>query len=249
MEAWKSTGFVTYPDLPDGRARSWSRLLTPGWQAMKGSRWKRLAADAVACRAHNQVILASSSDRQSLTRRCDRTASQLYRTAAVFAEGAEAALPGASGGEQKVEGPMPHSRHTLPTRTREKWKKTRSAVETGAAGATQSLVARAMRCGRSRSATAPPLLHRRKRTPRPSKVRGSHVHPPITATRVHAAPNTVKKTGQGAPMAPSPHIAAAAGQPGAAGPPYPNAISRCARFYTTRLGCPVAAAAKASPGW
>lgn len=35
-EAWRSGGFVTYPQLPGWRGAPWSLLLVPGWQRMNG---------------------------------------------------------------------------------------------------------------------------------------------------------------------------------------------------------------------
>ena len=44
IEAWRSGGFRTYPDLPGWEGPPWSLLLTPGWRALKGAPLNHIVA-------------------------------------------------------------------------------------------------------------------------------------------------------------------------------------------------------------
>lgn len=43
-EAWRSGGFVTYPQLPGWRGAPWSLLLVPGWQGLNGMQTPQVVA-------------------------------------------------------------------------------------------------------------------------------------------------------------------------------------------------------------
>ena len=43
-EAWRSGGFVTYPQLPGWRGPPWSLLLVPGWQRLNGMQIPQIVA-------------------------------------------------------------------------------------------------------------------------------------------------------------------------------------------------------------
>lgn len=59
IEAWRSGGFVTYPQLPGWQGLPWSLLLIPGWQALAGKPLEEIAAEQYSV-AH-QVMLEDLS--------------------------------------------------------------------------------------------------------------------------------------------------------------------------------------------
>jgi|GEM_PF-71900 len=49
IDAWRSGGFVTYPDLPGWKAAPWSLLLTPNWRELNGRTVQEICAAQWEC--------------------------------------------------------------------------------------------------------------------------------------------------------------------------------------------------------
>lgn len=132
IDAWRSGGWVTYPQLP-GWDGPWSLLLPPGWQSLKGKPLPEVAAYQWA--TTNQTIMddleALPADRRHVVRYSDFVADPagVIRGICEFA-GLEfdGALKERTGGE------LPVSRHTLTPPKADKWKKNAAEIEPLMAG-------------------------------------------------------------------------------------------------------------------
>lgn len=128
MEAWKSGGWVTYPQLPGWNGPPWSLLLPPGWKDLNGKGLAEIAAHQWA--ETNRIILddlsALPADRHHVVRYSDFVAdpASVVRGIADFA-GIEmdAAL------SERTAGALPNSRYTLTAPAPDKWKKNAAEIE------------------------------------------------------------------------------------------------------------------------
>jgi hypothetical protein len=127
IDAWRSGGWVTYPQLP-GWDGPWSLLLPPGWQSLKGKPLPEIAAYQWA--TTNQTIMddldALPAERRHVVRYSDFVAdpAAVVRGVCAFA-GLEfdAALSERTGGD------LPPSRHTLTPPEAGKWRKNAAEIE------------------------------------------------------------------------------------------------------------------------
>jgi LPS sulfotransferase NodH len=126
MEAWRSGHWVTYPEL-DGWDGSWSMLLPPGWQRLRGRPLEEIAA--FQWQRANEIVLedllARPRERWMAVGYADllRDPAATVRRICDFA-GLEfdAAL------ESRTGGTLPPSRHTLTAPAAEKWRRNEAEV-------------------------------------------------------------------------------------------------------------------------
>jgi hypothetical protein len=118
MEAWRSGGFATYPDLPGWTGTPWSLLLVPGWRELIGRPLGEVAARQWAIA--NQVLL---DDLAALPRErwCAVSYADVVRDPQAVAESL-CAFAGLAW-DQELSEPLPLSRHTLTPPAPEKWRK------------------------------------------------------------------------------------------------------------------------------
>ena len=139
MDAWRSGGFVTYPDLPGWEGMPWSLLLIPGWRDLIGAPLEEVCArqweyttnkvlDDLGRVAPGRWTVASYerlvSEPDAEVRRLCRFANLRWDT--------------------RLEGALPLSRHTLTPPSPDKWK----ANETELAHVLPSLAATAERAAK-----------------------------------------------------------------------------------------------------
>lgn len=132
IDAWRSGGWVTYPQLP-GWEGPWSLLLPQGWQSLKDKPLPEIAGYQWA--TTNQTIMddlsALPADRRHVVRYADFVAdpAAVMRGICDFADlEFDAALAERTGGK------LPESRHTLTPPAPDKWKKNAAEIEPLLAG-------------------------------------------------------------------------------------------------------------------
>lgn len=124
IEAWRSGGFVTYPQLPGWQGLPWSLLLTPGWQSLVGKPLEEVAAAQYSV-AH-QVILDDLSSLPSdrwMTVEYSRLIAdpeQEVRRVCQFAD--------LRWDTPLAPGALPLSRHTLTPPSPDKWRVHESVI-------------------------------------------------------------------------------------------------------------------------
>jgi len=127
IEAWKSGGWVTYPQMPDWDG-PWSLVLPPGWPRLRGKslgeiaafQWEttnRIALDDLAALPASQRLAVNYADfladtRAAVQRICEFAGIEF-----------DAAL------RQRVGAPLPLSRHTHTRPAPEKWRKHAALIE------------------------------------------------------------------------------------------------------------------------
>lgn len=126
MEAWRSSRFITYRDLP-GLSEPWSLLLPPGWQQQHGRPLEEIAA--FQWRTTNEIVM---SDLAALPR-SDWTVVNYAEFLAnpereVRRICAFAGLGFDEGLQARVSGPLPLSRHTQTAPAQNKWRKNESEI-------------------------------------------------------------------------------------------------------------------------
>lgn len=133
LEAWRSQRFVTYAQLPGWRypnvpgwsaTLSWSLALAPGWRE-----WMDLPLADLVARQWSSIVDTLLADLATL----DPARVAVTRYGALLADPqAEIERVCAFAGlswDQKLEGALPHSRHTLTPPDPEKWKRNAAEVE------------------------------------------------------------------------------------------------------------------------
>jgi hypothetical protein len=126
MEAWKARRWVTYATL-EGWDGSWSLLLPPGWQTLKGRPLAQIAAAqwAVTNRTALQDLRSLPARRWMSLRYWDLVGNPRQAVAAICRFAGldfDAAL------EQRVSGPLPVSRHALTPPAHDKWRRNEQAL-------------------------------------------------------------------------------------------------------------------------
>ena len=121
MEAWRAGGWVTYPQLANWDG-PWSLLLPPGYEALRGRPLEEVAA--FQWRAANDIILqdlgalpASQWTSVNYAELLSDPAAPVRRICAF------AGLEVDPGLRERLEGPLPLSRHTHTAPDTEKWRK------------------------------------------------------------------------------------------------------------------------------
>ncbi|HYF48967.1 MAG TPA: TIGR03032 family protein, partial [Planctomycetota bacterium] len=125
MEAWKSGKFVTYPELPGwNHPQKWSLFLIPGWRELAGKPLEEIAL--AQWRAANQTIM-DEMEKLPPERWTAVSYTEILQSPQAVAE----RLCKFAGWEwdQKLDGPLPNSRHTLTAPDPDKWKKNAGALE------------------------------------------------------------------------------------------------------------------------
>ncbi|MDX1498487.1 MAG: sulfotransferase [Woeseiaceae bacterium] len=127
IDAWESQKFVTYPNLPDWIGPSWSLLLPPGWQTMRGRPLAEIAAWQWA--TTNRKIL---SDLSALPRRDWTKISYeaLLDTPSVALQllCEFAGIPYGPRMEAIAKKGFPASRYTLTEPRKDKWKRHENSI-------------------------------------------------------------------------------------------------------------------------
>jgi hypothetical protein len=127
IEAWRSGGFITYPDLP-GWEGPWSLLLPPQWQLQRGRSLPEVAAwqwdsanryilDDLAAlpRAHWTVVRYDEL--------LESAPATLHRLCAFLGLQVDASLA------RRLAQPLPLSRHTHTPPARDKWRQNAGLIE------------------------------------------------------------------------------------------------------------------------
>ena len=124
IEAWRSERFITYPNLPGWPGPAWSLLLIPGWRALGGQGLGQIAA--AQWEAANRQIMA---DLAALP--ADRHAVVSYANflANPQAEAERLCRWAGLDWDQRLEGPLPFSRHTLTPPDPDKWRQHADEIE------------------------------------------------------------------------------------------------------------------------
>lgn len=124
IDAWKSGRFVTYPQLPGWSGPSWSLLLIPEWKQLLGKPVEEIAARQWAA-AHEQML----RDLSVLPHNTWTTVS--YEELLTEPQAAMERLCKFSRltWDQKLEGDLPLSRHTLTPPEKDKWKKNATLLD------------------------------------------------------------------------------------------------------------------------
>lgn len=119
IEAWKSSKFVTYPQLPDWQGHPWSLLLIPGWEGLNGEPLEKIAAQQWSLT--NQIIL-SDLEKLPQDRWCTITYEDFVKDTPTeikrlcqFAQ--------IEWDQDLTHQPLPLSRHTLTPPDPNKWQK------------------------------------------------------------------------------------------------------------------------------
>lgn len=134
IEAWRSGNWITYRELA-GWDGSWSLLLPPGWQALRGRPLEDVAAHQweVANRTVLEDLAALSRDRWCALSYHDLladAAGQVRRICAHMQIEFDAGL------QARVAGPLPHSRYTHTPPDPGKWRRNEALVLRVLAGVT-----------------------------------------------------------------------------------------------------------------
>ncbi len=124
IEAWRSGGFVTYPQLPGWQGLPWSLLLVPGWQSLVGQPLEEIAAAQYSL-AHQAILDDLSrlpSDRWMTVEysRLIADPQQEVRRVCQFAD--------LRWDTTLSSGKLPLSRHTLTPPSPDKWKMHEQAI-------------------------------------------------------------------------------------------------------------------------
>lgn len=117
LEAWRSSQFITYPDLPGWLGNKWSLLLIPDWKELIG---KPLIEIAV-----RQWLVANEQILEDLARLPqDRWCAVSYEETLSAPQAVAQKLSDFAcwGWDQQIEGNLPDSRNTLTPPDAEKWK-------------------------------------------------------------------------------------------------------------------------------
>ncbi|HEY9848663.1 MAG TPA: sulfotransferase [Leptolyngbyaceae cyanobacterium] len=124
MEAWRSGQFVTYPELPNWDGMTWSLLLFPGWQELRGKPLAEIAAQQWA--KANQYILEDLAYLPA-----ERWCCVTYQDLIANLPGEVKRLCEFAGWEWDLDfsEPFPLSRHTLTPPAPDKWKKNAAEIE------------------------------------------------------------------------------------------------------------------------
>jgi hypothetical protein len=127
IEAWRSGGWITYPDLP-GWDGPWSLLLPPQWQLQRGRELPEIAAwqwdsanryicdDLAGLPRHHWTVVRYDELQESAPATLDRLCAFL-------------GLPVDSGLAQRLTQPLPLSRHTQTPPARDKWRQNADLIE------------------------------------------------------------------------------------------------------------------------
>ena len=127
IEAWRSGGWVTYPQLP-GWQGPWSLLLPPEWQGLRGAPLEQIAAHQ--WKMTNQIVLDDLSrlprERWSTLRYSDfitNPGAEIQRLCAFAGAEVDDRL------KSYLSKPLPMSAHTLTPPAAEKWKANAELIE------------------------------------------------------------------------------------------------------------------------
>ncbi len=123
IDAWRSGGFVTYPDLPGWEGIPWSLLLVPGWRDLIGKSVQEICA---AQWEYTTNRILDDLDRVAPGR---WTVANYHRltgdpTAEIERLCRFTELPW----DDPLDGPLPLSRHTLTPPNPEKWKRNSTEI-------------------------------------------------------------------------------------------------------------------------
>lgn len=138
LDAWRSQRFVTYPELPHWpRAEKWSLLLPEGWREFAEEPLASIAAHQWS-EANRQILddLRELPDADWCAISYEEVCADPQKAAERLCEFADLKW------EQKLDGPLPHSRHTLTPPSPEKWRANESEISPFVVGAA-ALVERA----------------------------------------------------------------------------------------------------------
>jgi hypothetical protein len=127
IEAWRSGGFVTYPDLPGWTGPMWSLLLIPGWRELIGADIAKIAMRQ--WRDTNETILADLSEMPSFDWcdvRYEDLVSDPVATIARLCNFADVPFDARLRGVTSV--PLPPSRYTITAPDPDKWRANASAM-------------------------------------------------------------------------------------------------------------------------
>ena len=117
IDAWRSGGFATYPDLPDWEGIPWSLLLIPGWRDLIGKSVQEICA---AQWEYTTNKILDDLDRVAPGR---WTVANYHRlTADPSSEVARLCRFAELSWDDPLDGPLPLSRHTLTPPAPEKWR-------------------------------------------------------------------------------------------------------------------------------
>lgn len=118
IDAWRSGGFATYPDLPDWEGIPWSLLLIPGWQELIGKSVQEICAKQWEYTT-NKIL--DDLDRVAPGR---WTVANYHRlTGDPNAEIARLCRFAELSWDEPLDGPLPLSRHTLTPPAPDKWRR------------------------------------------------------------------------------------------------------------------------------
>ncbi len=128
MEAWKSGGWVTYPQLQGWDGPPWSLLLPPGWRDLNGKPLAEIAAHQWA--ETNRTILDDLSALPAERRHVVRYADFVADPAAVVRGIADfAGIEMDEALRERTGKALPNSRYTLTAPAPDKWKKNAVEIE------------------------------------------------------------------------------------------------------------------------
>jgi len=124
MEAWKSSGFRTYPQLPGWTGLDWSLLLTPGWRDLIGAPLEKIVANQWA--TTTRILL---DDLSALP--ADRWRSIRYEAfiAAPQAEISRLCTALDLGWDTTLAAKLPVARHTVSAPSAEKWRANAAVID------------------------------------------------------------------------------------------------------------------------
>lgn len=173
LDAWRSGGFVTYPDLPGWEGLPWSLVLSPGWRDVRGKslaeivahQWRAVAGvllddlealppESWCVASYDQLV---ADPRQEIERLCEFVG---------------------IGWDRDLTAPLPFARHTLSPPDPNKWQRNSAELE-----AMMPLVAETAERARSLFAR-PPSTHVREHRP-PATVREEAREAPLAFRSVH----------------------------------------------------------------
>ncbi|MBM3693818.1 MAG: TIGR03032 family protein [Actinobacteria bacterium] len=124
LDAWRSGGFVTYPDLPGWTGLPWSLLLVPGWRDLIG---KPLAEVVTTQWATATNLLLDDLEDLPPDRWCVISYDQLLGDP--HSEMERLAAFAKVGWDTRLEGELPHSRTTLDSPHPDKWMRNADEME------------------------------------------------------------------------------------------------------------------------
>lgn len=124
IEAWQSGRFGTYPKLPGWKGIPWSLLLVPGWRELNGRPLQEIVAAQweITTRVLLDDLEALPQDRVHVLR-YDRFLADPSHAVASLCRTLQL------GWDQRLEGPLPLSRHTVSEPSPEKWRRHGRAIE------------------------------------------------------------------------------------------------------------------------